>query len=112
MGIDVGPAPTTTDDVLAVYYRSGRAIDSYWEIGARAWQQVLQLKDGNGRSLATPSTMLLGYRVRIVDDADALRLVRPGAVTGPTERLPRVCRECADVLPDTAAFCVVCGAPV
>lgn len=120
MGVYVGPAPITVDDILSEYYRAPCSEDSYWEIGAWMWPRVLQLRYGNGEYLIPPISSLgtavpfklLGLLIRITDDPAALRLVRPGAATGATERLPRVCRECADVLPDGAEFCIKCGAPV
>lgn len=36
----------------------------------------------------------------------------PRPVTGPTTRLPLVCRACGDALPPGAVFCIQCGAKV
>src|SRR5262245_1370128 len=87
MGMYVGPAPITSDDVLAVLCSAPyRERGMRWTIGKDVWPQILNLKDAEGRWLidrnqflgtAIPVT-LWGYPIFTPDDEpDALRFGWP-----------------------------------
>lgn len=121
MGIYVGPSLITGETLVEIYHASSRTSDLRWTIGCDIWPQILRLTDGEGRRMIDPirslgtavPVTLRGYPIFISDEEpEALRLERSGMATGATVRLPRICRECSDRMPEGATFCITCGAPV
>lgn len=121
MGINGGPAPYMTDDIVTMYYvarkQYGKDADLEWRVGHMHWHTLRNLKAGDGSYLwcpgigtASPVT-LMGCPIRLAD-TDSITIV-PHAAIGMTERLaPRRCRECGDEAPSDAVYCIACGAPV